>query len=388
MIRSILPQWRLNGKRVFLRADLNVPIKNGTIDDDFRLVSILPTLDYIIKQNGSVVLATHIGEPHEHETDLSTQILLPWFKQRGYSLLFESDSTKIAHLPVVPHQIILLENLRFFPGEKTGDPLFAKQLATTAQYYVNDAFGTMHRTDCSIVLLPYEFPENKRSIGFLVEKELHMLEQLQHPPKPFIALLGGSKIADKIPLIQHLLDTTDALLICPALCFSFLAAQHKNIGSSLTDPTVYDTCKKIMHKAMDRHIPLIFPLDYQIADTTQDGPLSIVDAQNFPHNGFGISIGPKTIAVFNKYIQKAQTIFFNGAMGFTERPETLTSTYEILSSMAHAHGTTYVAGGDSVKAVFAAQLHTKIDHLSTGGGAALAYISGKLLPGLAPFEEE
>jgi 3-phosphoglycerate kinase len=384
---SNIRTWNINNRRVFLRVDLNVPITNGVISNDFRLLSILPTLDYLLSKNSMVVLATQRGKPNHRDESLSTHILIPWFKKRGYTISYAAHPSHIVRVKIIPKHIILLENLRFFEGEQTGDLLFAKQLAQTAEYYVNDAFATMHRYDTSISLLPYEFPENRRSIGFLVEKELHALSQLKHPKKPYIAFLGGKKIADKIPLITGLISIADTIVLCPALCFSFLAAQGYPIGQSLIDSNTFSTCRQILTLAEDNKVSIIFPIDYQIADKTTDGPLSYCDALNFPTDAFGIAIGPKTVTLLSHYISHAHTIFFNGAMGFSEQPETRQTTTELLQLIADAQGKSIIAGGDTSEVVYSAQLQDKVDFLSTGGGAALAYISRKELPGLLPFEE-
>lgn len=389
MIFSKLSSWSLSHKRVFLRADLNVPCSAGKIGNDFRLQSIVPTLNFLLKNKAQVILATHIGRPKNKEPEFSTQVLIPWFKNNGYAIQFISDPSLLSRVPMQPGEIILLENLRFFPGEKNNDPFFAKELAHTAHYYINDAFGLIHEHDCSIALLPYEFPENRRSIGFLIEKELSSLDTIKNNPQsPFVAILGGGKIKEKIPLMQSLLSKVDTLFVYPALCFSFLKVLKKQIGNSLVDDTMLDTCKQIMREAENHNISLTFPIDYQIAYDSFDGPLAIVDAKDFPDNGFGISIGPKTVKHCIDAIKQAKTIFFNCAMGFEDRPETVLSTQDIITAIAHSDARTIIAGGDSVAAALQSPYHDKIYHLSSGGGAALAYISGALLPGLVPFEEE
>ena len=389
MIHSKLAQWNLKNKRVFLRADLNVPLLDGKIRNDFRLKNILPTLDFLIKQNASIILATHIGRPKNKDPELSTKIVLAWFENRGYSIRFASDFTQINPAQIIPQEIILLENLRFFPGEKDNDIFFAKQLARCADYYVNDAFGLIHKHDCSVALLPYEFPENKRSIGFLIEKELSIFDELKNNPRhPFIAILGGGKIKDKIPLMNNLVEKIDTLFVYPALCFSFLKMLKKPIGKSLVDDSVLKNCKEIILQAESTNTQYIFPVDYQIAYDSFDGPLAVVDATQFPENGIGISVGPKTIEECVRIINSAQTIFLNCAMGFADRPETQESTKNIIDAMAQSSAKTIIAGGDSVDSALNTAHYTDIGHLSTGGGAALAYLSGAIMPGLAPFEEE
>lgn len=389
MIHSTLHSWNITNKRVFLRADLNISLSDGKISNDFRLSSILPTLNFLLKNNAQVILATHMGRPKNKEPELSTHILIAWFKNKGYTIEFITDPCMISRLPIVPGTIIMLENLRFFPGEKNNDPFFAKELARTAHYYVNDAFGLVHEHDCSIASLPYEFPENRRSIGLLMEKELSILRSIKNNPQyPFLAILGGGKIKEKIPLIHRLLSTVDTIFIYPALCFSFLTVLKKPVGKSLIDETIFDICKQTILDAENRNIPLTFPLDYQIAYDSLDGPLDIVDAKNFTDSAYGISVGPKTIQHCINNIKIAKTIFFNCAMGFEDRPETMQSTQDLITAIAQSDAQTIIAGGDSVAAALQSPYHDKIYHLSTGGGATLAYLSDILLPGLAPFEEE
>jgi phosphoglycerate kinase len=389
MICSTLQTWDMRNKRVFVRADLNVPLHNGTIINDFRLQNILPTIDYLLNHDATIILATHLGRPHDHEENLSTKILIPWFRDHGYAISFVDDVAKAAQQTVKPKHILLLENLRFFAGEKSSDPLFAKQLARTAEYYINDAFGLIHEHDCSTTVLPYEFPENKRSIGLLMEKELRMLDTLDNnPAHPFIAILGGGKIEEKIPLITSLLEKVDTLILCPAICFSFLAARNKPVGKSLVNKTLFDTCKHIMSHAQSSHTICIFPDDYQVAYDTIEGPLHIISTEQFPDNAIGIAVGPHTTEQIIDHIHSAKTIFFNCAMGFADRPETQKSTRAIIDAMALSSATTIIAGGDSVEVALTTQHYQKISHLSTGGGAALAYIGNKMLPGLAPFAEQ
>ncbi len=376
---SKLKTWHLNNKIIFLRADLNVPLENGHIVDDFRLRMLRPTIDHIIKHGGSIILATHIGRPTERDATLSTHLLLPWFKKHGYDIGFKTDLNKSQP----KYAITLLENLRFFHGEKKNNPEFAKKLAHLADYYVNDAFGVMHRNDTSITLVPKFFPPEKRSIGLLVEKELRMLNQLiENPIQPFVAILGGSKIADKILPIQGLLEKTSAILLCPAIVFSFLKSLDKTIGKSIVDENSLILCKKIIEHAKQKNVTLHFPVDYQVAQESFDGPLSMVDAENIQKNDLGISIGPKTQQMFKKTIKSANTLFFNGAIGFANRPETIDGMKALMQAMAQSDGLSIIAGGDSVAAVNNFSIADQIDHLSTGGGAALAVVSGKILPGL------
>lgn len=389
MIYNKLTQWNIKNKRVFLRADLNVPLLDGKVRNDFRLENILPTLAFLIRQHAQIILATHVGRPTNKNPELSTQLLVSWFKDRGYNIRFESDLTKVTQEKMIPQEIIMLENLRFFPGEKDNDIFFAKQLAHTADYYVNDAFGTIHKNECSVALLPYEFSEDKRSIGFLIEKELTVFNELKdNPEHPCVAILGGGKVKDKIPLIYNLLNTIDTLFLYPAICFSFLKILNKPIGKSLVDDSLLKKCKEIILHAETTNTQCIMPVDYQVSYDSFDGPYEIIDASTFAENAIGISIGPKTLEECIGHINAAKTIFFNCAMGFAEKPETQESTKNIICAMAQSSAKTIIAGGDSVDSALHTEHYKDIDHLSTGGGAALAYLSGAIMPGLAPFEEQ
>ena len=238
ILESRLKTWNLAGKRVFVRADLNLPIHDGIITNDFRLRQIQQTIDYIIRQGGIVVLASHLGRPIKPDSRYSLQQLIPWFKMHGYSITF-AESVEQAHALMQtrePGSILLLENLRFFPGEHINDLYFAQTVAQLADYYVDDAFGTLHRNETSIALLPRLFKEDVRTIGFLVEHELEMLNKiLINPAKPFVLIMGGCKVNDKINLIEHLLNSVDTILLCPAIAFSFMKAWDYQLANhSLT----------------------------------------------------------------------------------------------------------------------------------------------------------
>ncbi|HZW61055.1 MAG TPA: phosphoglycerate kinase, partial [Candidatus Babeliales bacterium] len=313
-LSSELPHVDLEGMRVLLRADLNVPIANTHILNDYRLKAIVPTLELIKKKGGKIILATHIGRPTSFTANLSTSLLLPWFKHHGYTIAYEANlQTAVDKSHTFDTDILLLENLRFFPGEKEGDATFAQTLANMGDYYVNDAFALLHRSDTSITLVPQLFQKDRRTIGLLIEHELRMLNRLiEKPKKPFVLALGGGKVADKLPLLDSLIDSVDTILLCPAIVFTFLKAQGKQTGKSLVDDAAVEECKKILEKADQKKVSMIFPQDYQIARNSFYGPLSLTDAQQFPADGVGISIGPKTIELFAQKIEQAQTIFYNG----------------------------------------------------------------------------
>lgn len=389
MLSSRLHRADLEGKRVFLRADLNVPLNNGEIVDDFRLESLRPTLDLLLEKKSCIILATHIGRPRNHEPSLSTRWLIPWFERNHYTILFHEKIEE----PLVNHPdgtIVLLENLRFYSGEKKEDPEFAQVLAHYADYYVNDAFGALHRKDTSLTLLAYLFDATHRSIGLLVEKELQELSKLQKPEQPFVLILGGGKVSDKIPFIQAMLSKTHAILLGPAIVFTFLKAYGKLVGQSLIDENELETCRKIIEQAVNLGVIILMPNDFIIALNSFDGPVQKkpVDVDHFPHNAVGVTLGPNSAQLFAKEILKGKTIFYNGLMGDVKRPETVAMMRPILQAMTEVEGTTVVGGGDSVAAVRMLNLDKRIGFLSTGGGATLAYVSGKELPALEPFLSE
>ncbi|MDR3550627.1 MAG: phosphoglycerate kinase [Candidatus Babeliales bacterium] len=383
-LHSALKSWNIANKRILLRADLNAPIANGSIANDYRLQSLQPTIDYIQTHGGIIVLMSHIGRPKQPTPELSTQILVPWFRQKGYEITWCPDIAT-AHQKSLENnkQIILIENLRFFPGETSGDKTFAQELARCGDYYIDDAFGSLHRNDASITLVPQFFAPDHRSIGLLVEKELQMLDRLiSAPQKPFVLIAGGGKVADKIPLLLHMLDKVTDILLCPATVFSFLSAQGKAVGKSLVDNQAAPQCLRILSQAQERGVTIHFPVDYQIALDAIDGKLMIVDADAIPFNGVGISIGPKTVDLFSSIIANAHTLFFNAAMGFAYRKETLEGTLALLHAVAKSNGFSVVGGGDSVAAAQQLEIGNQISYLSTGGGATLSYLSGQKLPGL------
>jgi phosphoglycerate kinase len=384
-IKSKIDKFNLENKRVFLRADLNIPLKNGKILNDFKLKSILPTINLLQNKSAKIILATHIDRPKKYDPNLSTKVLIDWFKDNNYKIDFEPDINK-AYKKSFDNfdQILLLDNLRFFPGEKDYNLglTFAQELAKLADYYVNDAFGTLHRKDTSVTLLAEQFEFNKRTIGLLVEKEINALNNLIYPKKPFLIITGGGKISDKIKFIGDLVDKVDIFELCPAIVFTFLKAELKETGKSLIDNNLLEFCKNLLNKNNKK---FLFPIDYLIAQDNFNGKLSIINGDNFDKNNFGLSIGPKSAELFSQEILNAKTIFFNGLFGDLNRPETLESVKEIFQAMANSKAYTVIGGGDSVAAVFKLGFENKMSHLSTGGGAILAYLSNKTLSGLKYF---
>jgi phosphoglycerate kinase len=387
IITSLLNDLELTNKRVLLRADLNVPLRTGQIMDDYRLRMILPTINLILQKGGKIVLITHIGRPKQPDPALSTKQLIPWFEKNGYQIAF-SPTIEDAHKKIAQgNQIVLLENIRFFPGEKEKDKQFAQSLAALADYYVNDAFATMHRDEASITIVPRYFPPENRTIGLLAELELnHLNRLLYHPQRPFAFIIGGGKVKDKLPLLLNLLDKIDMLFLCPAIVFTFLKASGQEVGKSLVNNAALNNCAEIINAAKTNNVKIFFPIDFQIALDSFDGPLSYVPANEIPDNGVGISIGPQTTDFFASEFKKAKTILYNGLMGDIGREQTLTGACSIFNAMATTKAHTIIAGGDSVAAAYICSVTDKIEWCSTGGGATIDYLTGKTLPGLAALE--
>ena len=290
-----LLEWDLHNKRVLLRADLNVPLNTHGVIHDQRLQALVPTLNYIVSKGAKLVIATHIGRPVNQEPELSTRHLIPWFQQHAFPIEFAADLADAYTKSVQSTStIVLVENLRFFKGEKTADPLFAQQLAQLGDYYVNDAFGLLHRADTSITLVPELFSEYRRSVGLLIEQECTMLNRLMTAhEKPYVVILGGGKVADKLPLLQALLPKVDTIILGPALVFTFLQALGKPVGASLVDVASIPLCKQILADAQRANVTVVFPVDYQVAHGSFNGPLSFADADRISPESVGVSIGPK-----------------------------------------------------------------------------------------------
>ncbi len=347
--KSTLTEFDLNKKKVLLRADLNVPLQQNTILDDYRLLAILPTIDLIVKKGGQVILATHLGRPEGvFSPKLSTKILIPWFQEHGYTIEF---SATFATAKILNSPIVLLENLRFLPGEQNQDSSFAKSLASLGDFYVNDAFGLLHRNDSSITLVPHLFDAQHCTIGLLVEHELNALDKLINPTHPFVAIVGGGKVTTKLPMLHHLINIVDTILLCPALVFTFLKAIGIEVGNSLVDSHALSDSLFLIKDAKNNKAQLIFPEDYCVMLAGNEKKLIAVDATAIPPSSMGISIGPKTLIQFTQPINTAQTIFFNAAMGFANQPETMNELRKLLELVAKSPAFTVVGGGDSVSAV-------------------------------------
>ena len=378
----------LKGKKVLLRCDFNVPLKNGVIGDDTRIRAALETIRFILQEGGSVIACSHLGRPKGQV--VPEMSLKPVAVRLGELLelpvLMAPDcvgaGTEALAKSLQPGQVLLLENLRFHKEEEKNDPCFAKALASLADIYVSDAFGTVHRAHASTAGVADYLPAY---CGFLIERELKALGgAVENPVRPLVAVLGGAKVADKLAVIDHLLDKADTLLIGGGMSYTFTKAKGGSIGNSLLDEEKLDYVKKMMDKAKEKGVKLLLPTDTLIAeDISGEGEIRCVPAWQIPDGWGGYDIGPETRKLFATEIEKAGTVIWNGPMGVFEEPKFAGGTMAVAEAMAACRGITVIGGGDSVSAVQKAGLADKMSHISTGGGASLEFLEGKELPGIA-----
>lgn len=389
---AFLEELDLKGKKVFIRVDFNVPLDGQTITDDARIRAALPTLEYVMEKGGFPIVASHLGRPKGQPNPKYSMepVGKHLAKLTGYEVIIPEDNldrivqTLISDMK--ENQIVLLENLRFHPGEEKGDPEFAKELAALADIYVDDAFGAMHRKHASVYQMVQHFGRGKKAAGFLVRDEIKALGNLMRKPeKPFIAVMGGAKVSDKIGVLTSLIEKVDAVVIGGAMAYTFLAAQGFNMGSSRVEHDHVDTAFKILNRASQLKKTIILPVDHVIAerfDTTDAKDVKTTADVTIPEGWMGLDIGPKTIDLFRGEIENAKTIFWNGPMGVFEAPLFAKGTMQIADAVANASGFTVIGGGDSASAAKVAKVEKKVDHISTGGGASLELIENGSLPGI------
>ena len=387
----------LRDKRLFVRVDFNVPLsEEGRVTDDTRIRETLPTLEYAIRNRAKVILASHLGRPKGKPNPKMSlkpvaerlRMLLDHVLESSCNVGFSPDCVGIEAEELSTRlesgQTLLLENLRFHPEEEANDESFARALAKLADYYVNDAFGSAHRAHASTAGITKFVP--KSAAGFLMQKELdYMGSALHDPARPFIAIVGGAKVSDKIGVIKNLMGKVDALLIGGAMAYTFQKAQGRDIGKSLVENDKIQLAADLLREAKDRGVRLMLPVDDVIAMKIENEiPTKTVDAaQPIPDGYMGLDIGPKTIKLYSDEIANACTIVWNGPMGVFETPTFATGTKKVAQAIArNEDATSIVGGGDSVAAVHQAGVADKISHISTGGGASLEFLEGKKLPGV------
>lgn len=423
----------VTGKKVLVRCDFNVPMKDGVITSDKRIVGALPTIKYLLDNGAAVILCSHMGKPHnvfndkiklnkkekakieaipENERDAATAELIEKAKKDVKKLTLAPVAARISELlgkdvimakdvvgedakakaaALKSGEVMLLENVRFHAEEEKNDPEFAKQLASLAEIYVNDAFGTAHRAHASTAGVADYLPA---VCGFLIQKEIDVMgKALDDPDRPFVAILGGAKVADKLTVIENLLGKVDTLIIGGGMAYTFLAAQGKSIGTSLFDDTKLDYCKEMLAKAEKNGVKLLLPVDTVVAKAFPDPIDAAIDVKTvssdcIPADMMGLDIGEKTRELFADAIKNAKTVVWNGPMGVFENPTLAAGTIAVAKALADSSATTIVGGGDSAAAVEQLGFADKITHISTGGGASLEFLEGKQLPGITCLNDK
>lgn len=386
-IRSI-EDFELEGKKVFLRLDLNAPLKNGIVTDETRLQAALPTIQYAMEKGAKLALASHLGRPKSNEDkSLSLEPIARFFNEKlGCEVILidelRGDAAKALLSGLKKNQILLFENLRFDPGETKNDIDLAQGLSSYFDIYINDAFGASHRKHMSVFNLPQQMKQ--RGVGLLMKKEIEMLDLvLEGAESPFVAILGGAKVSDKITVIEKLIDQVDSLIIGGAMAYTFLAAQKISVGSSLVEKEKVSFAADLIKRMEARNKNVLLPVDHR----TVDGILNIESLKEtasaaIPEGWMGVDIGPKTEELFTSTILSSKTIFWNGPMGIFETKQFSHGSFAVAKACADSHGLSIVGGGDSAAAAKQSGYASEMSHISTGGGASLEYLQGIKLPGI------
>lgn len=383
-----IDEMNIAGKVVFIRVDFNTPMVDGKISDDTRIRAALPTIEYAINAGAKVVLGSHFGRPKgKYDKKYSLEPVADRLSELSSCevLLVEeptSEAPKALLKTLKPKQILLLENLRFDPSETANGSMIPDAIKEYADIYINDAFGASHRAHSSIVAMAHEFPQ--RGIGFLMKKEVEMLDKVLHSPDhPFVAIIGGAKVSDKIEVMEALAKQVDVFIIGGAMAYTFLKAMGKEVGTSLVEKDKLTFAKNFLERMSTREKTVLLPVDHVIAESFNAKDSKTTEDENIPEGFMALDIGPKSVAQFGVAIREAKCVFWNGPMGVFENPLFAKGTFGIAKHVAdNSNALTIVGGGDSVSAVTQAGVSDKLTHVSTGGGASLEYLEGKPLPGL------
>ncbi len=392
-LKKTMKDINVKGKRVFVRVDFNVPMEDGHITDDTRIRAALPTIQYLLKEGAKVILASHLGRP---KGEVKEEFRLTAVGTRLAELIGQpvtkldesiGEAVEEAIASMQEGDIVLLENVRFHKGEEKNDEELAKAFASLADVYVNDAFGAAHRAHASTEGIAKFIPAVS---GFLMEKELEVLgKALSNPERPFTAIIGGAKVKDKIGVIENLLDKVDHLIIGGGLSFTFIKAQGYDIGKSLLEEDKIELAREFIEKAKEKGVQLHMPIDTVVANEfSKDAETQVVNIDAIPSDWMGLDIGPKTAEQYAEVINNSKLIIWNGPMGVFEMEQFANGTKTVANAMAATAGYTIIGGGDSAAAVEKFEVASKMDHISTGGGASLELMEGKALPGIVALNDK
>lgn len=385
----------VKGKKVLVRCDFNVPLKDGVITDLNRLNGALPTIQYLVNNGAKVILCSHMGKPKgEPKPELSlAPVAKKLSEMLGKEVVFAADNNvvgenaKKAVAAMNDGDVVLLENTRYRKEETKNGEEFSKELASLAEVFVNDAFGTAHRAHCSTVGVTETI---KTAVcGYLIQKELKFLgNAVENPKRPFVAILGGAKVSDKIAVINNLLEKVDTLIIGGGMAYTFLKSQGYEIGTSLVEEDRLDYAKEMIEKAKAKGVKFLLPVDHRVATEFKDVAATVTENENIPAGNMGLDIGPKTEKLYADAVKDAKTVIWNGPMGVFEFENFNKGTIAVAKAMADSDATTIIGGGDSAAAVNTLGFGDKMTHISTGGGASLEFLEGKTLPGIAALNDK
>ncbi|EOU2008227.1 phosphoglycerate kinase [Clostridium perfringens] len=393
--KKTIEDVQVKGKKVLVRCDFNVPLKDGVITDENRLNGAMPTIKYLVDNGAQVILCSHMGKPKgEAKPEFSLAPVAKRLSEMlGKEVVFAADDNVVGEnakktvAEMKDGDVVLLQNTRYRKEETKNGEELSKELASLAEMFVNDAFGTAHRAHCSTVgVTEYLKPA---VCGYLIQKELKFLgDAVETPERPFVAILGGAKVSDKINVINNLLEKVDTLIIGGGMAYTFLKAQGYTVGSSLVEEDKVEYAKEMLAKAEEKGVKLLLPVDHRVAKEFKDVEAVVTEDQNIAEGFMGLDIGPKTEAIYAEAIKDAKTVIWNGPMGVFEFENFNKGTIAVAKAMAEADATTIIGGGDSAAAVNILGFGDKMSHISTGGGASLEFLEGKVLPGIAALNDK